>query len=101
MVLRLALLFAVFGIALCFYLWFRDVRRVMSERKSMVESAAIQVTVYREKALKIRGEPETAAVLERSERIYRQAVDRYNQALQKPGNYLPAHLMGFHSISCS
>ena len=40
----------------------------------------------------------TAAVLERSESIYRQAVDHYNQTLRKPWVYPPAALMGFRII---
>ena len=36
------------------------------------------------KMRKARGEPETAAVFEKSEKIYLQAVDIYNQTLQKP-----------------
>lgn len=81
------------------FLWLRDVRRIMRERKSTVESAGGQLAVYREKARKARGDPEAAAIFERSENIYRQAVDIYNLTLQKPWNYLPAHLMGFHYVS--
>ena len=83
----------------CFILWFRDVRRIMRERKSTVESAGGQLVACREKALRARGDPEAVAVLERSENIYRQAVDIYNRTLRKPWNYLPARLMGFHRIS--
>ena len=86
------------SVALCLFLWFRDVRRIMRERKSTVESAAGQLAAWREKARKARGDPEAAAVVERSENIYRQAVDIYNKTLRKPWNYLPAHLMGYHRI---
>ena len=92
-------LIAVVSVALCLFLWFRDVRRIMRERKSTVESAGEQLVACREKALRARGDPEAAAVLERSENIYRQAVDIYNRTLRKPWNYLPAHLMGFHRIA--
>ena len=92
-------LIAVISVTLCLFLWFRDVRRIMRERKSTVESAGGQLAACREKSLRARGDPETAAVLERSENIYRQAVDIYNRTLRKPWNYLPAHLMGFHQIS--
>ena len=92
-------LIAVVSIALCLFLWFRDVRRIMQERKSTVESAAGQLAVHREKARKARGDPDAAAVLARSEDIYQQAVDIYNRTLQKPWNYLPARLMGYHRIS--
>lgn len=92
-------LVAVVSTVLCLFLWFRDVRRVMQTRKSTVESAAGQLAVCRDKALKARGDPEAAAVLERSEKIYRQAVDLYNRTLKRPWNYLPALLMGFHFVS--
>ena len=89
---------AVVSTAVCIFLWFRDVYRVMRERRSIVESAAGQLAAYRAKAIKARNDPEIAAVLERSEKIYRQAVDAYQQVLQKPWNWLPACLMGFHDI---
>ena len=70
----------------------------MRERKSTVDSAAGQLAVCRERVRKARGDAETAAVLEMSESIYRQAVDIYNRTLQKPWNYVPAHLMGYHRV---
>lgn len=92
-------LVAIVSTAVCLFLWFRDVRRTMRERKSTVESAAGQLSVCREKARKARGDTEAEAVLERSENIYRQAVDIYNKTLRKPWNYVPAHLMGYHRVS--
>ena len=91
-------LLALGSTALCLFLWFREVRRIMRERKSTVDSAGIQLSVYTEKSLGAHGDPEAAAVLARSERIYHQAVEIYNQTLERPWNYLPAHLMGFHRI---
>jgi len=80
-------------------LWFRDVRRVMRERKNMLESAACQLKTCRARAAQARGDPEAAAVLERSESIYRQAVALYNDTLRKPCNSLPAYLMGYRTVS--
>ena len=94
----IAWLIAVASAALCLHLWFRDVRRIMRERKSTVDSAKAQLDVFREKAHKARDDPDTAAIMERSESIYRQAVEHYNQALRKPWNRLPAALMGFRMI---
>ena len=99
MVPWLVSLIAIVSTAVCIFLWFRDVRRVMRERKSTVESAARQVAVCQDRACKARGDPDAAAVLARSEDIYQQAVDIYNRTLQKPWNCLPAHLMGYHRIS--
>lgn len=92
-------LIAVVSVALCLFLWFRDVLRVMRERKSTVESAAGNLAAYREKMCRTRGDPDAAAILARSEDIYRQAVDIYNRTLRKAWICLPARLMGYHRIS--
>ena len=92
-------LIAVISTGLCLTLWFREVRRVVRDRKSTVESAGGQLSACRERARGAQRDPDAMAVLERSEDIYRQAVALYNQTLRKPWNYLPARLMGFHSIS--
>lgn len=95
---RIIALVAVVSTAAFLFLWFRDVRRIMRERKSTVESAKAQLSIFRDKAHKARDDPDAAAVLERSESIYRQAVDHYNQTLRKPWVYPPAALMGFRII---
>ena len=95
---RIIALVAVVSTAAFLFLWFRDVRRIMRERKSTVESARSQLSIFREKAHKARDDPDAAAVLERSESIYCQAVNRYNRALEKPWVCLPAALMGFRMI---
>ena len=97
MAFRMIALVAVVSTAAFLFLWFRDVRRIMRERKSTVDSAKAQFNVFREKAHKARDDPD-AAVLARSESIYRQAVDHYNQTLRKPWVYPPAALMGFRII---
>lgn len=76
-------------------LWFWEVNRVLKDRNSTVESAATQRTVYQRRARAVPGNPETLAVLKRSESILRQAVDLYNEALRKPWRLLPGLLMGF------
>ena len=95
---RIIALVAVVSTAAFLFLWFRDVRRIMRERKSTVESARSQLSFFRDKAHKARDDPDTAAILERSESIYRQAVEHYNQTLRKPWVCLPAALMGFRMI---
>lgn len=87
-------LIAVASTAICVFVWFRDVWRIMRDRMNTVESSAAQLAVCREKALKERG-AETAEILARSEKIYRQAVELYNQTMRKPWVYLPAVLMRF------
>ena len=94
----LAPLIAILSTAICLFLWFRDVRRIMMEQKSTVESAKAQLVIFREKAQKSRDDPNAAAVLTRSESIYRQAVEHYNRTLRKPWMYPPAALMGFRTI---
>lgn len=98
MLLQLICLIAVISTALCLFLWFRDVRRIMNEQRSTVESARRQLAFSRERAEKARGDPDAAAVLERSENIYRQAVEHYNRIRRKPWVYPPAALMGFRVI---
>lgn len=98
MAFRIIALIAVVSTAAFLWLWFRDVRRIMRERKSTVDSARAQLNVFRDKAHKARDDPDTAAILTRSESIYRQAVDNYNRTLRKPWVYLPATLMGFRMI---
>ncbi|MGN0341137.1 MAG: hypothetical protein ACI4D0_11680 [Lachnospira sp.] len=93
-----AVITAISSTFICLYLWFRDVRRIMTEQKSTVESAKVQLKIFREKAHKARNDPAVAAVLERSECIYSQAVGNYNQTLHKPWVYPPAILMGFRTI---
>jgi len=91
-------LVAVISTTLCLFLWFREVRRIMRERKSTVDSAGRQLAVCRERAQKARGDPAAEAVLERSEKIYRQSVYLYNQTLRKPLIYGPAILMRYRPI---
>lgn len=91
-------LIAILSTAICLFLWFRDVRRIMMEQKSTVESAKAQLVIFREKARKSKDAPYSAAVLARSESIYRQAVEHYNRTLRKPWIYPPAALMGFRTI---
>ena len=94
----LAPLIAILSTAICLFLWFRDVRRIMMAQKSTVESAKAQLDTFREKAQKSRDDPNAAAVLARSESIYRQAVEHYNRTLRRPWIYPPAALMGFRTI---
>ena len=88
----------VVSVTVCLYLWFREVRRIMRERKSTVESAAGQLASCRRKAAGIRYDAELEKVIARSESIYRQATEHYQQAFRKPWIWLPAVLMGFRSI---
>ena len=93
-----ALILAAVSTIVCLFLWFREVRRVMWDRKSTVDSAASQLSVSRERASRERGNPGAEAVLARSERIYRQSVELYDATLKKPAYLLPALLMGFRFI---
>lgn len=75
--------------------WFRRVRRILLERRDMLDHAQAQLTDCRKRAAGARCDPALAEVLARSESIYRQAVYLYNAALDKPWIYLPGRLMGF------
>ena len=95
----LAWLVAVGSTVLCVLFWFRDVRRIMRDRQSTVDSAAGQLRTCQEKVNLIHDDSDAMAVLERSESIYRQAVELYDRTIRKPWIFLPARLMGFQSIS--
>ena len=84
-----AWLIAIVCAAAFVVLWFREVRHVLRSRKSTVDSAARQLVVCREKADSGLLDPDTTAILERSENIYWQAVTLYNDAVGKPWNRLP------------
>ena len=90
---------AIISITICLFLWFRDVRRIMRERISMVESAVGQLTCFQNKAAEVVCDPELTKILMRSERIYQQAVELYHQALTRPWIRIPAYIMGFRPIS--
>ena len=92
-------LIVIVCVILVLSLWFRDVRRIMLEQKSIVDSSATQLASAQRKAEGWLRSPETEEVLDRSIRIYRQAVDHYNKTLRKPFVYLPATLMHFKIIS--
>lgn len=76
-------------------LWSWEVRRMLTGRQGIVDSAASQVTAFRRRLAQTPADREAAAVLYRSESIYRQAVDNYNHALYRPWVYIPARIMGF------
>ena len=82
----------------CLAFWFRDVKKIMEERQSTVESAARQFAVCSRRAKEAQGRFDTLEILDRSENIYRQAVDAYNRTRSKLWVRLPAALMGFDFI---
>ena len=98
MLTNITLLIFCCSMTLSLYLWFRDVQRTMRERRNVVDSAYGQLKVYQKKVYQERDNPETAAVYDRSAKIYRQAVCIYNGFLCKPWILLPAYLMGFRYI---
>jgi len=81
-------------IIICLLLWFQNVYRIMQNRQCTVESAAIQADVCRKHAAD-KNDPETLEILLRSEKIYQQAVQLYEQSRKNPWNCIPAFLMGF------
>lgn len=93
-----AWLIAAASLAAFVVLWCWEVRRVLNDRKSTVDSAACQWAAFRRKVAETPCDQELAAVLLRSESIYRQAVDNYNRIFRRPWAYLPARLMGFHRV---
>lgn len=76
-------------------LWFWEVRRLLRQHRSMVESARCQLAAFEKRAAEAAGNADVTEVLRRSESIYRQAAEHYNTALCKPWAYLPGRLLGF------
>lgn len=91
----IAWLIAAVSTAAFVSLWFWEVRRVLNDRKSIVDSAAGQLTSFRRRAEGAPCDKEFTQVLRRSESIYYQAVHNYNRTFSRPWAYLPARLMGF------
>lgn len=86
---------AAVSTAVCLYLWFREVRRIVEEKADMVSCASGQVESSRRRVRQFPGDAAAAAVLRRSEDICRQAQLQYRQTLRKPWIRLPALLMGY------
>jgi len=96
---KAAILVTAMSVAVCIYLWFRDVRRIMRGHLSTVQSAKSQLDTFMANAERSEWDEEFAAVLKRSENIYRQAVDVYNANRRRLWVRLPAFFMGFSFIS--
>ena len=92
-------LIAVASMGAFFALWFWEVRRILEGRKSTVDSAWAQLAACRRKNAEMQCDPEFMQVLRRSESIYQQAVEHYNDALHRPWISLPGKLMGFPEIA--
>ena len=88
---------AALSTAVCVYLWFREVRRIMAEQTNMLSSAAGQLESSRRRAQEKSADGEAAAVLRRSEDIYRQAQYQYRRCLLRPWIAFPAFVMGYRS----
>lgn len=77
-------------------LWFWEVRRLLRQHRSMVESARCQLAAFEKRVAEAAGNADVAEVLRRSESIYRQAAGSYNETLHRLWIYIPGRLMGFH-----
>lgn len=85
------------SLVLGLYLWFRRAQQVLKERWDAVTVASQQRQAIRSSAETRRPE-EFAAVLERSESIYTQAVTLYHKTLERPLYWLPATIMGYRPL---
>lgn len=95
----IAWLIAAISTAAFVRLWFWEVRRILNDRKSVVDSAAGQFMAFRRRVEAAPGDEALTAIMQRSKSIYRQAADNYNRARTRPWAYLPALLMGFRRAS--
>lgn len=76
--------------------WCRQAREVLDQRRDMVENATAQYYACRQRMED--GEPDAEAVCQRSMRIYQQAVEHYEEALDDPRYRLPAIWMGYRNM---
>ena len=88
---------------ICFAsLWFWVVHRELHAKKKTVDASRYQLTASRQQFMRARDGPDRKAaeeLLTRSNDIYHQSLELYNDALHKPWNYLPAIIMGFRQLS--
>lgn len=94
----IAWLIAAISTAAFVALWCWEVRRILNNRKSTVDSSAGQLDAFRRRAAETCCDGELTQILRRSESIYHQAVDNYNRTFSRPWLYLAARLMGFRRI---
>lgn len=85
------------SLVLGLYLWFRRAQQVLKERWDAVTVASQQRQAIRS-SVETRSPEEFAAVLERSESIYTQAVTLYHKTLERPLYWLPATIMGYRPL---
>lgn len=93
---------AVVSTAALITLWFWMIWRELREKEKAVDAARRQLAASRQQCLRARDGPEEAAawdILSRSQSILAQAEKRYNDALKKPWNALPAWFFGFRKAN--
>lgn len=88
---------AIVSTAAFIALWFGVVKKELHAKENMVAAARHQLIASREVYERERDGPNAEmakGVLERSQSIYRQAVNIYNETLRKPYNAVPALFFG-------
>lgn len=93
---------AFFSTAAFVALWFRVVRKELTAKQNMVESAKSQIAASRRQRLRARDIPEkekAQEILDKSYDIYRHSAELYNDTMQKPWNAVPALFLGFHPVA--
>lgn len=93
---------AFFSTAAFIALWFGVVRKELTAKQNMVESAKAQLIASRTQLLRARDAPEmqkAQEILDRSLDIYRQSLELYNDTLQKPRNAVLAFFLGFRPVA--
>ncbi|MEG2222683.1 MAG: hypothetical protein RRY95_08155 [Oscillospiraceae bacterium] len=83
-------------------LWFWVVRRELYAKQKAAHAARCQLIAGKQAYMRARDGPrerQAQAIMERSQRIYDQSIQLYNELLHKPWNRLPGRLMGFYSMT--
>ncbi|MEG1902582.1 MAG: hypothetical protein RR225_09360 [Clostridium sp.] len=80
---------------------FRDAYRELRSKLFVVERTKRQLYTYKniyEQVIGTSGEEAARKILDVSRDNYRWAAKSYNEALEKPYNHTPGHLMGYRAV---
>lgn len=94
-------LIVIASLAAVFAMWCYVVKKELRHKMDMVKSAESQWNAYRETLLQVEGTAEVEVAEEVAKRcwdIYVQAVDLYNETLNRPINRIPALILQYRPI---
>jgi len=82
-------------------IWFSTVYHELSEKRRNLDSLREQLQLHKSASILARDGPEQEVaykMLATNRSIFQESVGNYNKLLKKPTKWLPALLLGFHSV---